>query len=331
MIIWKIGQKLFVTSNHIILLLFEILLSWITLSAFEMFSLLNFSIFSTFTTGNNIPYSFSSENLFAAAWINLIVICIFYSYIGLQAYRKNRNITRFVSRLVYGFLELTILAFEGILILIPFGLVSYILNLDNFPVLLISILIYSYNALLLMLLIEIGVRINERTKKEVEDTGKRTSLKIFLMDTLIILIPLITTPTLIVVPFFIPLVFIPLWIYLMLVFTPLSFVLSLLYSLSRILSPLISKGSISRFSIFKYYLELFIASRGKMFDYPKPIDIFIEQPEKVEHLWEKVSLKVACGQCYHVFTAETYKKGSNLKPITCKFCGSLSTTPVWEK
>ena len=122
------------------------------------------------------------------------------------------------------------------------------------------------------------------------------------------------------------------WIFLVVITIITSISISLVYTFAKIKAPRSYGDVLSTIRKVKYKFEVLIASRGTMFNYPVPIDIFIggELTEKIEHRWEKVTLKIACGQCYHVFTAKTFKKGTNFKPIVCAFCGSLATTPVWE-
>ena len=331
-LLWKSIIRLFSPSQPVVRLIYELLLSWVSLSFFEIISFTNFTIFSVLVTRSENPFPITSQILLEVAWINLILVCIFYTVIGLQAYRKNLKITRFVYKLAYDFIQIIIITFEGSLLLLPFGLFEYLIDLNNYPVLLASLLLYFYNVILVLFVFEFAIWMDEKVKREVEDTGKKTSFRIFILDTTMIMIPLILIPTFIGVPFYLPLQSASVWVFLIEFMIIFSIFTSIVYNFVKIITPKLSKDNISRYKIWKYKFELLIATRGTMFDYPTPIDIFIggELIDKIEHRWEKVSLKIACGQCYHVFVAEAYKKGTNLKPIPCAFCGSLATTPVWE-
>jgi hypothetical protein len=225
-----------------------------------------------------------------------------------------------------------ILTLEGFLILLPWGLFDIIIDMRNYLPILISALVYSYNVLLLLVIIEIMNRIEEKVKTEIEEKERIITLKIFVLNTLTIIIPLILIPIFLVVPFYIPLNLPAFWVILMIYITLLSIPMSVVYHIIKVITHLQSKDGLSQYDKLKYKFELFLSERGTMFDYPTPIDIFIggELTEKIEHRWKKVTLKIACGQCFHVFTADTYKKGTTFKPIVCKFCGSSATTPVWE-
>jgi hypothetical protein len=256
-------------------------------------------------------------------------VCLFYTFIGLQAYRKSLKIRRFIWKIVYDYIQILILTLEGGLIFSLYGIFEYVFNIDNLSIILISLLIYSYNAFLVAFILEFLIWTDEKVKEEEAISGKKTNIRIFVLDTSMILIPLVLIPTLMISPFYLPLQSFSLWIFLVEFLILFSIFASIVYSLVKIIAPKSSKDSWAR---IKYQFEVLLATRGSMFNYPTPIDIFIggELTEKVEHRWEKVTLKMACGQCYHVFTADTCKKGTNLKPIPCNFCGSSTTTPVWE-
>jgi hypothetical protein len=331
-VIWKLISQLYSPSQPISRLIIELLQSWISLSFFEICIFINFTVLSILVTNNENTFRPTGQIFLEVAWINFVLVCMFYTFIGIQAARKNLEVTRFVSKLAYDLLQIFIITIEGGLIFLPFGLFEFLINMNNYPVLLFSSLIYSYNAFLAVFIIEFLIWTDEKVKKEESTSEKKTSFRIFILDTSMIFFPLLLLATFMVYPFYIPIQSIPVWIFLVEFLVIFSIFASILYSFGKILAPKLSKDSLSKIQILKYRFEVLLATRGTMFNYPTPIDIFLggELTEKIEHRWEKVSLKMACGQCYHVFKAEALKKGKNVKPIPCAFCGSLATTPVWE-
>ncbi len=331
-VIWKLIGHIYSPSQPIFRLIFELSQSWISLSFFEICIFINFTVLSTLVTNSKNTFRPTGQILLEVAWINFVLVCLFYTFIGIQAARKNLEVTRFVSKLAYDFLQILFMTFEGGLIFLPFGLFEFLINMSNYPVLLLSLLIYSYNAFLAAFIIEFLIWTDERVKKEEAAKNAKTSFRIFILDTSMIVFPLLLIATFMVYPFYIPLQSVPVWIFLVEFLVIFSIFASILYSFGKIIAPRLSKDSLSKIQILKYRFEVLLATRGTMFNYPTPIDIFLggELTEKIEHRWEKVSLKMACGQCYHVFEAEALRKGTNIKPIPCAFCGSLATTPVWE-
>ncbi len=331
-LIWKLIAKLYSPNQPVLRLFFEIIQSWVSLSIFEVISLANFIIFSTVITRSEYSFSISGQILLEVAWINLILVCLFYTFIGFQAYRKSLKKERFVSRLAYDVIQVSLMAIETVLIFFPFGFYQYLTSVENYPLILNSLAQFSYNVFLGLLIIEFFIWIDNRIKREEKSIDQKTSFEIVILQTSKISIPLIILITLVPDPFFLPIQFRALWIFLVVIIIITSISISLVYTFAKIKAPRSYGDVLSIIRKVKYKFEVLIASRGTMFNYPAPIDIFIggELTEKIEHRWEKVTLKMACGQCYHVFTAETFKKGTNFKPIVCAFCGSLATTPVWE-
>lgn len=74
-----------------------------------------------------------------------------------------------------------------------------------------------------------------------------------------------------------------------------------------------------------------MASRGTVFHYPRPLSVD-DIGEPTDYSMKKVTLKFACGRCFHVFTVQTIAKiTSQTRSCPCPFYGSLATTPVWEE
>ncbi len=331
-LIWRIIGQITSPSQSIIRLILEIIQSWIAISIFETIALLNYMVFLRYISGSGFNFFINTQDIFEIAWINLIIVCVFYTFIGLQAYRKNLGITRFISKVAYDIIQITFLSLEGSLVLLPYGLFEFLIDMSNYPILILSALIYGYNVFLLAFIGETMTWIEEKVKKEEEISQRKITVNIVFFNTSMVLVPLMLFPTLFVVPFYIPFQFSISWITLIIWMLVISIPVSALYHFIKIITIVISKDGLSRFKIMKYKFEMFLSERGTMFEYPTPIDIFIggELTEKIEYRWEKVAIKMACGQCFHVFSSETLKKGSNIKPIPCAFCGSLATTPVWE-
>ena len=201
-------------SQPIFRLIFELSQSWISLSFFEICIFINFTVLSTLVTNSKNTFRPTGQILLEVAWINFVLVCLFYTFIGIQAARKNLEVTRFVSKLAYDFLQILTMTIEGGLIFLPFGLFEFLINMNNYPVLLLSLLIYSYNAFLAVFIIEFLIWTDEKVKKEEAAKNAKTSFRIFILDTSMIVFPLLLLATFMVYPFYIPIQSVPVWIFL---------------------------------------------------------------------------------------------------------------------
>jgi hypothetical protein len=333
-IVWQIISRIFSPSHPLIRLFFEICQAWISLSVFEVSLIIYNDLLSSIVTGfvYVYPLVIDYQLILNIGWINLVLICLFYTVIGLQALRKRLEMERFLGRVAYDVGQALIMSFEGVFLFLPFGLLDFVLIPENFRNLLLLILAFGYYTVFVILLIEYSWWIGRRIEREKEQSQTDLNSQILLLRISLILLPLMCLISLFPFPFFLILMAPWLWFLLFLAIIFLSIIGVLLHGLLKILTPGLYENVEQRMQYMKYYFEFLLASRGTMFNYPQPIDILSEGTltRVISGRWEKVTLKMACGHCYHVFETETSKDGSKVKPIPCPFCRSMATTPVWE-
>ncbi|MFX0204909.1 MAG: hypothetical protein ACFFDT_02910 [Candidatus Hodarchaeota archaeon] len=305
----------------------EMLQAWITLSGFEIFLIIYAEISSILIRGDLFPLYFDITDIINISWINLILVSLFYAFIGFQALRKNLKLERFIRRVVFDIGQVTTLTTIGLLIQVPFGL-SGLLMLINPD----TIIIYFYYIISIIGTIEITWLFGQRIEQEKELAQEELNATIFSLQILVILIPLLLFLNLLPSPLFFLITDTGLWIVLLFTCPAVSFSVMILYHLGKKVSPELFEDFESSMDYIKYQFDALFALRGSVFNYPQPVDILEggEKTKMVSGRWEKVTLKMACGHCYYVFQTRAFKDGSKVKPVPCPFCGSMGTTPVWE-
>ncbi|MFX0170886.1 MAG: hypothetical protein ACFE9L_03100 [Candidatus Hodarchaeota archaeon] len=329
---WLLISKLYSPTLSFLKLFFEICQAWICLSVFEGSLILYNSIFSFLVRGEVYTFVFNHQIVLNISWINLMLVSLFYTFIGFQALRKRLQIKIFFKRVAFDIGQVIAMLFEAILLFLPFGLLDFITSPQNFGSFFSLILNFCYYTILAVLVIEYVWWVGQRIEKEIELSQTDFNTTIFLFQFSIILVPLMCCISFIPYPFFL-LIMAPVnWLLILLICIFVSFFGVLFHRVIKLLTPDLYENVEHRMQLIKYYYDFLLASRGTMFNYPQPVDILTGDTltEVIQGRWEKVTLKMACGNCYHVFIAKTSKDGTKVKPIPCPFCKSMVTTPVWE-
>jgi hypothetical protein len=331
-LVWHLLSRFFSPTPPLLLLFFEIFQAWLSLSIFEVSWIIYDRLYIIFVDGDTylfIPYLSLLPIFLLAGWINLILVCLFYTVIGFQAYRKRLAIEKFLGRVFFDFGQASVMLFEALLILIPIGWSDILLNLENFVV---SIIILGYYIILVIFFIEYTWWADRIIEQEKKHSGEDFGITMFFFETFLLFLPLLGIITFLPSPFFIFFLSPGLWLLSLLILLICSFVGIFLYHIVKFLTPGFYGNVESGMQSLKYQFDFLFASRGTMFNYPQPIDILSDDAlaEMITGRREKVTLKMACGHCYHVFKATTFRNGSKVTPIPCPFCSSMATTPVWE-
>lgn len=338
--IWKMTSRFFSSTQPQIRFFQEVAHSWITLSGFEGSLIIFDEIFSVFVKGYlypvriNIPtpinfpiFPSSLQPIFNVSWINIILVSLFYTFIGFQALRKNLALENFLRRVVFDIIQVTAMVIMGLLGLLPF------ISTEDIIFLLIPSF-GNYYAVLIFCLISIEYVwwTGGNIEKIKEQFQQDFNIRIFLLQTSLLFIPFVTIITFFPSPFYLLVMDPSLWVALLLISAIISVIGLILYRLVKIMAPDLFENFEQRYEYLKYHFDLAFALRGTMFNYPPPVDILSGKTltKTIESKWQKVTLKIACGHCYHVFTTQTLKNGSKVKPVPCPFCGSMATTPIWE-
>ncbi len=336
-LIWKGIFYLSYTGDPLIKFSLEMLQSWITLSGFEVSLIIYAEISSFLVRGNLFPIYFDNNDIIDISWINLILVSLFYAFIGFQALRKKLGLGRFIPRVALDIGQVTAITIIGVLILVPFGLIEFILNPESYTItalsaLLMSILIYFYYVISIVGIIEVVLSLGKRIEREQELAQEEFNTTIFFLQTSAILIPLLLISNLFPFPVYLLTVNPTLWVILFVLILVISFFTLIFYHIINRMTPELFDNFESSMEYLKYQFEKVFALRGSMFNYPQPANI-LEGGKKTKTIsgrWQKVTLKMACGHCYHVFQTQAFRDGSKVKPVPCPFCGSKGTTPVWE-
>jgi hypothetical protein len=301
--------------------------AWITLSGFEISLMLYAELSNVLIRGDLFPIYFNINDIINISWINLILVSLFYAFIGFQALRKSLRLERYIQRVGFDIGQVTALTIIGLLIQVPFGISALILLINPD-----TIIIYFYYIISIIATIEIAWSLGRRIEQEQELAQEELNATIFFLQISTILVPLLLLLNLLPSPIFFLITIPALWIA-FLVFCPVvSFSVMIFYHFGKRLSPDLFENFESSMDYIKYQFEALFALRGSMFNYPQPVDI-LEGRKKTKVIsgrWEKVTLKMACGHCFYVFQTQAFKDGSKVKPVPCPFCGSMGTTPVWE-
>lgn len=326
-LLWKGIFKFTFSGDPRIKFPIEMLQAWITLSGFEIFLIVYAEISSILIRGDLLPLYFDITDIINISWINLILVSLFYAFIGFQALRKNLKLERFIRRIVFDIGQVTTLTIIGLLIQVPFGLSGLIMLINPD-----TIIIYFYYIISIIGTIEIAWSFGQRIEREKELAQEELNATIFFLQILTILIPLLLLMHLLPSPLFFLITDTGLWIVFLFTCPAVSFSVMLFYHFGKKLSPELFENFESSMDYIKYKFDALFALRGSVFNYPQPADI-LEGGEKTKMIsgrWEKVTLKMACGHCFYVFQTQAFKDGSKVKPVPCPFCGSMGTTPVWE-
>ena len=326
-LLWKLIFSFTFSEDPRIKFPIEMLQAWITLSGFEI-SLILYATISTVLIRGGLPTLFFDINdIINISWINLILVNLFYAFIGFQALRKNLRLERFIQRVGFDIGQVTALTIIGLLIQVPFGLSALIMLINPD-----TIIIYFYYIISIIATIEVAWSIGRRIEQEQELAQEELNATIFFLQISSILVPLLLLLNLLPSPFYFLITNTGLWVVFLVSCPAISFSVMIFYHFGKKLSPNLFKNFESTMDYIKYQFEALFALRGSIFNYPQPVDI-LEGGEKTKIIsgrWEKVTLKMACGHCYYVFQTQAFKDGSKVKPVPCPFCGSMGTTPVWE-
>jgi hypothetical protein len=329
---WKLMSSVDSPSQPIVKTLVEIFQSWTALSVFEGAVIVIDEVFSFAVKNTRDSFTIDIPVILNVSWINLGIVCLFYTFIGFQSLRKNLRIGNFLGRVAYDVGQVITMLVEGIFFLIPFGMLDFITTPENFMPTLFTLSQLSYFMLLGIFCIEYVWWTERRIEREKIQSQQESNNQIVLLQTSLIFLPLLIIITLVPSPFYFPLQNPGSWFILLTITIVMSLVIVVFYHLVKIMTPELYEKVEHRFESFKFHIDSILASRGTMFNYPEPIDIYADHKlsERVEHRWQKVTLKMACGHCYHVFKSETFRDGAKVRPIPCPFCESIATTPVWE-
>jgi hypothetical protein len=333
-LVWHLLSRFFSPTPPLLLLFFEIFQAWLSLSVFEVSWILYDRLYIIFVEGETylfIPYLSLLPTLFTTGWINLLLVCLFYTVIGFQALRKRLAIEKFLSRVLFDFGQALAMFFEGLLLFFPIVWPDF-LEPVNFLNLILFSLFLGYYTILVIFFIEYTWWAGRRIEREKERSGEDFTSRILFLQISSFFFPQLGLISFVPYPFFLFLVSPGLWFLFFLIILFSSFVGILLRHLVKLKTPRVYENVEDGMQYIKYQFDFLFASRGTMFNYPQPIDILGEDAltEVITGRREKVTLKMACGHCYHVFKATTFKDGSKVTPIPCPFCRSMSTTPVWE-
>ncbi|MFX0124093.1 MAG: hypothetical protein ACFFAE_10685 [Candidatus Hodarchaeota archaeon] len=335
--IWKTIFRLSFTGAPLLKFFMEVLQSWITLSGFEGSLIVYAEIFSVLVRGTLFPIYFDVSDIINISWMNIIFVSLFYAIIGFQALRKRLELKRFIPRVTFDTGQVATMTIIGVLILVPFGLLEFIVNPKSFTVsalfaLIMLILMYFYYVISSVGILEVGWWFSKRIEREREMAQQELNASIFFLQVSTITIPLLLIFNLFPFPFYLLTANASLWVVFLVLSPMISFSVLMFYHFVERITPELFDNVESGMENLKYQFEKVFAVRGTMFNYPQPVDILAdkERTKAITGRWQKVTLKMACGNCFHVFETKAFKDGSKVKPVPCPFCGSMGTTPVWE-
>ncbi len=326
-----------INSTHgIIRSLIEVFKEYLCLSILEIFVLI-FDVTFILIFGNhvflwdsiNISYGNTFFGVIRVAWMNLMLITLFQTFIAFQAYRAKDPIEKIVDKIVIDYLEGFTVSIVLLLVFLPFY--GFSLSID-----------FGFIALLLYWLfigvVTINILINFEKKIELyrESSEHDYTLSIFFISLQGVFVPFAILISGLPTPlyFMITLGFGG-FILLHGIFLIFSFVITSIYYILGSLgfNTFVSGKFDPVIDHFKYEIALVMANRGTIFEYPTPVNPYedIGFGEPIPYHEGAITLKIACGQCYHVFKVKTAVKSDETKSFPCPFCGSNATTPVWEK
>lgn len=319
----------------------DILITWLVLFSFEAFVFLIEYFFSILVKGYPLPTSLERINYSGSyitldvivdlivkfTWIDFVLIGIFYTVLGFNAFRKIRQYESLIKRISLDIIQGILILIELFLLLIPFETGPTILAADVF--------LSLYWLFIGVIFIESLWLVNHQIEVEKKKSGQEYNISISMILFVGVFLSLSFLITAFPQPFLLffanPIVFL--------------FILFFIFVSSFcivVFSYLLEKTGISnsltglidnRTQNFRYKIGKYIASKGTVFNYPSPINIIgddISPVDPISGIIRKIKLRIACGSCFHVFNVETEVRSSKIRTFPCPFCGSMATTPVWE-
>ncbi|UCE12174.1 MAG: hypothetical protein JSV04_08195, partial [Candidatus Heimdallarchaeota archaeon] len=265
-------------------------------------------------------------------WIDFMLVSLLYTFIGFQAIRKIWRYDSLIRRFAIDYIQIMLISAELLLLIaVPTDWQVFTETFPNF------VLYYIYLFLVIVLVVEAFWWFDQLVNVRRETSGRSYSAEIVLIQVMGMFLPLLLL--LCTLPFPLYLIFINFFSFLIIilvllittVFSVLLYDLLAIVGISTRVTQKINEGM----QPFRFKISMAMASRGAIFNFPPPTDILgANGPsgEPIEHRRTKVKLKIACGQCYHVFNVVTTKTGprGTFPVFPCPLCGSVATTPVWE-
>lgn len=292
------------------------------LCLFELFFILNSSIFLVIFYHKSSSFSLGAATwlkIFELAWINLVLVISFQSFLAFQAQRLVEGCS-FQQRIALDFAQEFVHIFEAVLLLLPFNLLTNLVDIVSF------FFYFGYWISVLILVSEGALEAYKKLKNNSESKKFMIFLEFSILSS-------VTTAIFLLLPFPLTLVsMIGFEIFLLLLgLIFLAFCLVLLFenldisiSLQNRVQPVYRE--------LDYQLQLLFSSRGALFDYPVPTVPEGDQSpgEPIHGRYGKVTLKIVCGNCFHTFKVILSSKEMPKEHIRCPICHSDATTPVWE-
>jgi hypothetical protein len=312
--------------------LFILIIDYVSLTFFELAIFLTDLVFNLFI-GNiqlswfqDVDLNITIERSMQLLLTNLFLVLIFNTIIAFQAIRMKLSSEDLVKRFFTDYCQGILLLFEGIALLIPYR--------PFYPDQILRTLI-DFQSMLLILLISVTIYryFNVLIEGSQEEGKTEISFRLFVLQILRIFTPLAFLT--IVFPFFIQSIPFPglqnvLIMNILLLGFSIGIVgLYILIGPHKLMVSIIRGKTIEN---IRYQFSSTIASRGILFSYPIPINPFEDlKHEPINSFEGKIKLKIACGNCFHVFKVKFNSKADQTRSFPCPFCNSLSTTPVWER
>lgn len=317
-------------EQKIIKLVLEALQLWLVILAFVVFLVINESIFSIVVKGYPFSITVGPNDIIDVLWVDLMIVFLFYTILGFQAIRKTWQYDKFWNRYMIDFSQILIVSIELGLLLLPSG---WLTQVNESAI--VFLLYYLYWSLCLCFVIESFWWFDQQIKIKREESGSEYNIDIFMSQIMGLFFPLVLIFSLIPTPFYLVPINSTEFLFLLVIILILSFFIVSIYDLLAMLgvSERIVQVLDNSTQSFRHKISTTMASRGAVFNYPPPTDILTGRERggtPIDSKQRKVTLKIACGRCYHVFKVTTVTQGSKIPSFPCPICGSLATTPVWE-
>lgn len=312
--------------------LLEAVQLWLCILLFMVAVVVCENIFSTLLKEDFVLILVTPDMIVDVIWIDIILVSLFYTVIGFQAIRKIWRYDSVIRRFIIDYSQIMLISVElALLAAAPADWPGLTYENIDFP------LYYFYVILIIVLVVEAFWWFDQQVKTRRDISGRKYSFNIVIMQIMGIFLPLsvftFTLPTplfILLVNFFLLLA--TLLVFLLIsVFTVLVYDLLAMVGISTRVTQMIDTGT----QPLRFKVSSALASRGAIFNYPMPTDILSgDEPSErpIDYRTRKVRLKMACGQCFHVFNVVTDKSGlkGTLPVFPCPVCGSVATTPIWE-
>lgn len=341
---WKLLSRIGIKdpNKKIFKLITDIAVLWIILFVFEGLILLTEYFFAILIKGYPLPTSLNSINysgynvtineiidaIVKFSWIDMVLVIIFYTILGFGAFRKARQYKGLIPRISLDFIQGALILIEFFILLIPFGV--FLTDLLN------NLFLLLYWLFVGIIFVESLWMVNFQIEVEKQKSGKDHNLTMFMILLVGLYLSISFLLTALPQPFYLFFTNTLAYIFVLgLTFICLFCFVIIAYFLVLISIPnIIIEGRISNGAHnVRFKISSFLASKGTIFNYPSPINIIGDKDSSgapIVSRLSKVTLKMACGRCYHVFTIQTESKGSKSRSFPCPFCGAMTTTPVWE-